>query len=181
MSDENNEHDHEGHAFVFPLQFGPTKEQVEQARMNNEANAHETRQFFDSLTAEQLKKLNGLFAMCYTSEGDAAQYFMGIISGFLDQKHKLCLACGKNHDEELHKFAPVEESKVSPTPVQSDKPVQDAAERFRLMDEYGLYEPSSGRFACRNCGTMYVSLEDRMLRRPGKAGCSGCIEREKWG
>jgi hypothetical protein len=34
---------------------------------------------------------------------------------------------------------------------------------------------------CNHCGTEYVSLADRALRSPGIEGCSGCIQKEKFG
>lgn len=166
MSDEN-ENEPEGH-FIFPFQFGPTKAQIEQMQMHQEANAHETRQFFDSLTEDQLRRLSSLFAICYTSDGDASQYYIGIISGFLDQKFKICLACGRNHDVELKAFSEAQPVDLTPTQRQS------------LLDMYEL-EIVGERFYCKGCHKEYVSLEDRMLRDAGQSGCEGCIEKEKWG
>lgn len=34
---------------------------------------------------------------------------------------------------------------------------------------------------CNNCGMMYPSLQDRMLKEPGLAGCTGCVQKTKWG
>lgn len=188
MSDEN-EHEHEHH-FQFPFLLGPTPEQIEHARMNHDMNAHETRQFFDGLTVEQLKKLSGLFSMCYASDGDAAQYFSGIITGFLDQKFNLCLACGKNHDEELNNFAPQRPSVVpyvdpsngrraccQTTEGKAHKADCDYLIEFNLEPDDG----DSEHVQCKGCGKWYVSVEDRMVKTPGIHGCDGCIEKNKWG
>jgi hypothetical protein len=34
---------------------------------------------------------------------------------------------------------------------------------------------------CNNCDMIYQSLQDRMLNEPGLGGCTGCIEKTKWG
>lgn len=36
-------------------------------------------------------------------------------------------------------------------------------------------------FKCNNCGITYQSIEDRELKRPGPGGCSGCVEKTKFG
>lgn len=36
-------------------------------------------------------------------------------------------------------------------------------------------------FICLNCKTHVQTIEDRMREVPGVAGCSGCIQKEKWG
>lgn len=172
MSDEHEDNPQGAH-FVFPFNLGPSKEQVEQMQMHQEANAHETRHFFDSLDEGQLRKLSGLFQACYQSDGDASQYFIGIIAGMLDQKFKVCLACGRNHDAELKDFAPAEEEEL---------PQKRAAEEtIELMKQYDVEILISGSLVCKNCETPIASLEDRMLRPPGTAGCPGCVEKEKWG
>lgn len=34
---------------------------------------------------------------------------------------------------------------------------------------------------CNNCGKIYSSLQDRMMKPPGIEGCDGCIHKVKWG
>lgn len=51
---------------------------------------------------------------------------------------------------------------------------------LELMERYGL-EIKNGYLYCIGCGTRYISLDDRMLRPAGPAGCKGCAEKAKWG
>ena len=188
MSDENEHEPQHPHGFAFHI--GPTPEQLEQIRMEGEANGHETREFFDSLTEDQLKKLSGLFHQAHTSEGHAALYYIGVISGFLDQKFNTCLACGKKHDEEL--------ANMTGQPVVNDPPqVRPNGSReccntpsggphhdlCPYMMEYNLEPDDDGseKAMCKNCKQWYANLEDRMLRPAGPAGCEGCRHKTKWG
>ena len=41
--------------------------------------------------------------------------------------------------------------------------------------------PDKDGVVCASCGLEYVSLEDRMLKKPGVEGCEGCIQAAKWG
>ena len=185
MNDENDEH--EGHAaFFFPF-MAPDPEAVERMKMEQSQSAHETREFFDGLTADQLRKLSGLFRTCATSDGEAAAYYMGIISGFLDQKFKLCLGCGQNHEEAL---AEMTGAVVDPEPAREPDseqqyliPQKGTIAYEKMMSTYGLEQDDDGsdRVMCKNCGKWYESLNDRARRSPGKSGCSGCINKEKWG
>lgn len=177
MSDDENENQPHPHFMQFFM--GPTPEQVEHARMNHEANAHETRQFFMSLNADQLRKLRGLLDVCYQTEGAAALNFMGITTALLDSKFDMCLACGKNHDKELADFG-------SGQTIKSDKPFTEASQDSRydpdLMKKYNMEYAENGiSIRCSECKAPSVSLEDRMLRAPGKEGCETCIQKEKWG
>ena len=67
----------------------------------------------------------------------------------------------------------------------------DSPARKAQMIAYNLREPNDGEVAldtpeekpviCLGCGTLYQSLEDRMLRRPGTSGCEGCVHKQKVG
>jgi hypothetical protein len=69
----------------------------------------------------------------------------------------------------------------------SDGFLTPSDEQERLIKEYNLddaYEvntdpPKFLGFICRGCGIVYVSLEDRMLRRPDE--CHGCFLKAKFG
>ena len=56
-----------------------------------------------------------------------------------------------------------------------------------LMDEYELddaYDAESKSFlgfVCKNCGALYSSLQDRLLKPAGRENCPGCIHKTKWG
>lgn len=180
MSDE---HEHEHHAFAF--QFGPSPEDVERARMAGEASGHETREFFDSLSAQQLRKLSSLFNHAANTEGNAAIYYVGLISAFLDLKFKECVACGKDHDKP---FEEMETSLLEPSKEESEDPElyvprKDTATYDKLMGMYNLEQDDDGsdKVMCRGCGQWYQNLKDRMRRKPGVDGCPGCIQKQKWG
>lgn len=181
MSDEHEEHEHNGFAF----QFGPTAEQVEQARMAGESNGHETREFFDSLNVEQLKKLSALFNHTANTEGNAAIYYIGLISGFLDLKYKLCVACGKDHDKMLADMSGQQDVLTEAVPLAVDHdpgfPVKDSAEYLKLMAAYNTEQDDDGsdRVMCKGCGLWYINLQDRALRP--KDGCHGCQQKSAWG
>lgn len=69
------------------------------------------------------------------------------------------------------------------TPAEPEPPATSDAD---AMMAYGLIHAEQTEdfpypFKCENCGTGYVSVQDRALRRPGPEGCSGCIQKAKWG
>lgn len=185
MNDENDENHEHQHAFIFPFPM-VDPEEMERARMEQSQNAHDTRDFFDSLTIDQLRKLAGLFRQAANSDGEAATYYMGLIVATLHYKHDLCMACGVNHDEILAGMSgPVED----PQPAREvDEPQYLFPEKGtpaydKIMATYGMEQDDDGsdRVMCSNCGTWYESLRDRAVRPPGKAECYGCVEKEKWG
>ena len=59
------------------------------------------------------------------------------------------------------------------------------AEANEAAAEWGLerFKSEDGviSYACINCGTHYVSIEDRALRPKGVEGCGGCIHKTKFG
>lgn len=70
-------------------------------------------------------------------------------------------------------------------PGVNDMSAEEAIEAYDVMQEYGLSasigERGGVQYNCNNCGQLYQSLEDRKLKKPGKEGCEGCIQKEKWG
>jgi hypothetical protein len=180
-SDESNEeHEHHHHP-IFAFQMGPPPEVLERMQMENEANAHETRHFLDSLTEDQLIKLGGIMQLCFSSNGAAAGYYQGVIIGILDYKYKVCLSCGRNHEEEFHEAVDTE----LPLKNTCCDTVRGRPHSYEcsLMVEYGLEPDDNGseHVQCKNCKQWYPSLEDRMLRPPGVKGCSSCQQKAKWG
>lgn len=185
MSDENEEHNH-NHPGVFAFQLGPTPEQIEQARMAGETNGHESREFFDSLNERQLRKLSGLLNHIVNTEGTAGVFYIGLISAFIDIKFGSCMACGKNHDDELAKMSGQkipDPDIIAPLNVDHDPgfPAKGTPEYDRLMVAYNTEQDDDGsdRVMCKGCGLWYINLQDRALRR--KDACHGCIEKAKWG
>jgi hypothetical protein len=147
--------------------FGSQEEAEEAARLSVAA-VHEARQrifrFMEELTPGDLGTFIEIL-MSITNEGASALHtLIGSATTIQKLKHNRC-ACGEDHDGEViaKETAKLEaEKKVD---VENDEPA---------MKEYGLERTPDGMLRCKNCKMGYVSLDDRMLRRPGIDGCSGC-------
>lgn len=179
MSDEENE----GNGLPFHvMHLGPTPEQIEQARMEASVNGHENLEFLLTLDSTQLRRLQGILHTCVQSDGLAAQYFIGLVSGILTLQHKICLVCGVDHDQALQDMGASPEKSEYPTGGQKF-PAKGTKMYHRYMADYGMERDDNGsdRVMCTNCSMWYESLEDRMLRKSDKTGCTGCMEKEKWG
>lgn len=191
--DENEEHEHEHGPHVFFQVGGPDPEMMERAKMEGEARSHEMRAFIDALDESQLEQFGALLQLCAIHK-KAITYYLGITSALLDSKFNRCLACGKNHDK------PFEEMEETSHPL-DEKIDEMVGESFNiyhccgstvgqphtygcpLMVEYNVEPDDDGsmRVMCKGCERWYENLEDRMLRKPGKAGCDTCVQKEKWG
>lgn len=173
MSDEN-EHNHEDEHPPHVAFFGPSPAQLEQMHLQGLANAHETKHFFDSLDEVQLRKLSGVLSQVIDTDGAAGNFFLGWIRVLLEKDHGVCSACGQKHGDELNEMLGAE---------QPEQPRTGPEDRVDLMREYGVEQDDDGslRVMCLNCKLWYETLEDRMLRPPGKPGCHGCIQKEKFG
>lgn len=156
--------------FMF---FGQPPEQVQEMidrqEMSHDELMHSFRRLIEELNEDQLHVLSTMLNVAGQNQW-FSHYYSGIISGILHAKFGVCAACGKKHDQELAEMAPAPEQKRS------------AKEIAQLMDEYNVhYTGSYLEVECNNCGKKYVSLDDRMLRSPDPSGCSGCVEKTKWG
>lgn len=141
------------------------KHALEHHIMHSEQNAHEVQEFFSSLDEQQLKNLRGLIKVIEMNES-AGGYYAGIIGGELLHRFGVCMACGKKHDEELKRMA-------------GEGP-SEKRDEATLRDEYRVILTGVGeQVQCTDCGLIYSSLEDRMLRKPDE--CSGCEQKAKWG
>lgn len=165
---------------VFMNMPPEVREIIEHHRMHAEQAAHDTTNFFDSMTEDQLRSLRGVLGVI-RSDPDSTPYFMGLVSSALQYKFGVCLGCGKKHDEELTKMAHPDvpsETRIS----DASKSKMTTTEYLNKCIEYRVHIRGDGpEVICNNCGVTYVSLEDRMLRRPDIEGCDGCIQKEKWG
>jgi len=179
MSDDH-EHDESNHSMGFLSFFAPpTPEEVERQELNAMSNAHAMHRFFGELKEDQIVKLIDLIKVVSAS-GPAAFYYIGFLSQRLDSDFGKCPACGKKHDEELAELI----GDGGPTePRTHTAKVQDNITYDHNMSLYDMEKDDDGspRVMCKNCGKWYENLADRMLRSPGVAGCSGCIEKTKWG
>lgn len=174
--------------FVFGEPPDEIKEELERAHdqrsMAVTAIQHDVHGFLRELSKDQLLTLRALINGM-SSDPAASAFFMGIITSLLDTTFGVC-PCGRNHDEELAAVAgPGDEMRVvgseeTEALVAEESPLPVIQEQAK-MDEYGLDYDEDGKLFCKNCGTKYVSIEDRMLKPPGTEGCSGCIQKSKWG
>lgn len=182
MSEHDDEHEHQPQGFAIPFSFfggpPPSQEQIDRQNMEAMANGHEVRQFIHGLDEFQLNKVISLIKIV-DSSSIAAYYYIGVVAEQLDTKYGKCMTCGKKHDEELAHLVgdggPAESS---------DSPAVKGTKKYdELMYLYNMEQDDDGsdRVMCKGCGKWYVSLADRMLRASGIEGCSGCIEKNKWG
>lgn len=159
---------------------------------------HEVRDFIIGLNADQRRTLTGIINVVSQAPG-SAPFYVGIISTIQDFKDNICFACGKNHDDMVGELL---ESAIKPEvanhpsmfkaaakPPSKEEVIQrinEAKDKVAepdegpSMEQYNLHLVK-GRLLCKNCGTEYVSVEDRALRPEGIKGCDGCIQKEKWG
>lgn len=139
-------------------------------QMTYEDAEHSIKQFLGELNEDQLVVLDKMLGVASKSEV-AGAFFQGRIESILELKFGVC-PCGGDHDPDKE-FA---------TSVDGDKTVKEIISEFDVekMAKYNLVD-DHGQIVCLNCGMEYASLEDRMRRAPGIEGCSGCLEKEKWG
>lgn len=168
------------------------REHEEKANMSQDAGHHSLISGLESMSQDQLLAVRSLLAGASSLGKAFAQYWDGLCVGMLYKVHNLCPGCGKNHDVELEKFVtpeaptPATDPDAVPEPdwsmphgrMISDMPMRT----LQAMQLYGLkLDTLNERVICENCGTPYPSIADRMLRRPGKENCEGCVNKEKFG
>lgn len=164
--------------FINPEDIPPeVRAQIEQFHMQTEQTAHDVRDFFASLDESQLRILRGLIRVM-DGNSSACGYYSGVCSTTLATRFGVCLGCGRKHDEELAEMS------GQPIPTQqnwADFVAGLPSELLQNLSDYHL-NLLPGRWptvACARCGIQYVSVEDRMLRKPDE--CSGCVQKAKWG
>lgn len=100
-----------------------------------------------------------------------------------------CAICLKNHDEEAAKAFAAPTQTVSPESVKDVFGI-DPHDQTRKLYEMTAEEwgcaispdyPEDMRVQCMNCKSMYPNLADRQMKPNGIEGCSGCIQKAKWG
>ena len=164
------------------------QEQFDRKIMNIEERYHAIRRALDEMSLEQLQAFDTILnQVAGSSDSPIASYYGGLISSTIYHRFGICSFCRVNHDEELTKVA-------APAPHQHDVKVEDilpssdlSVQDLANMSSYGLDDLRDEDtnellgFVCINCGLRYVSIADRMLRPPGIEGCSGCMQKAKWG
>lgn len=181
---------------------------LERQQMQVESARHDVARLFTEMDSESLLTLRHVLASIASSDEYAprlASYFEGLAVGLLTLKG-ICPGCGKNHEEELLKppakgddnlEVVVTTSEDTPTwPVAEDGTFIFSDEEKAQMEEYGLddayMQDEKGNhfigFACTRCVNsdgsprrLYVSIVDRMLRASDESGCTGCMDKAKWG
>lgn len=179
--------------FVFPDGFPEEAkaeiiEEHKRAIMAQDADAHQLLGFLTSLSFDDLKVLRAILRACQSGPA-VAGYYEGILSIMLAQKSGRCWACDKDHDADLAGIVAdrhVEHQHDEPEPehqtltdqpdgsvkVESFDPhaVQAQATEYRV-EFIGPVGPQCP-VRCLGCGLKYVSLADRMMKRPDD--CHGC-------
>jgi hypothetical protein len=161
--------------------FTSMQEQHDHAHQHNQVFIHRLHDWMDTITGEEnLRTLRDVLLAAGATEHDVGQMFLGIIAQRLKVEHNICIACNRNHDEELEKMQAQAElvnndwtsfiNNLDPSVIE-------------VMNELGVeFIPQQyPKIKCKNCGKEYVSLEDRMRRKPGADGCDGCQQKSAWG
>lgn len=165
---------------------------------------HRVQRLFTDMDPESLAAMRMVLHSCAEDQSRAA-FYEGVAAAILLVKHDVCSGCGVDHTKEaMEEILGRDVLDADPALDMSIHPpgmidVQDAtdeqedfAERIvtlhRNLAEFGVLpvnRPKDGDYngpvVCRSCGKEYVSLQDRMLEKPGIEGCEGCIEKAKWG
>lgn len=182
----------QGGGWWFPIGQPPPEvlaqmeAQKQHLHMHAQDNTHAIKQLLDDLSVDQLRALDLLVANCGNPMG--ASYFRGRIEAVLEVKHDVC-PCGESHNPDDLLERKVEDHNLPEDPISgaAERAANDMVEAIdydKLMDEYNVtpvQDELEGRVYCKGCGQHYISLEDRMLRKPGIDGCSGCQQKSAWG
>jgi hypothetical protein len=187
-------------------QLEAATKQNELRNMSIESSRHRMLAFLNGLDEEQLLCLKGMLHMMVADpDNETAGYYVGMVSHLLS-KFGYCPMCADKHSsvEDLLKPSPSEDNlekaqrdMVEATDDEPEELVRDTTKRdtghmavrvqYMLpedaanMSEYGLRAHGEGGYYCIGCNTKYPTIEDRMLRDPGPAGCHGCKQTTKWG
>lgn len=151
----------------------PSEEEQHQFEMAVMETRMRTQRFVDDMPKDDMKTfIEMLQTMADPHNGAAyAQFLLGTCTAIMRIKYKVCM-CGEDHlsTEHLGKVEAKEEFKLGAT----------SAGEEAAFTEYGM-ERVNGSLQCSNCKLPYVSMDDRMLRRPGMDGCHGCQEKSRHG
>lgn len=145
---------------------------------------HRVSNFIEGLNVEQISVLKIMFhglTVCTCGTGKHAAYYEGLLDAMGAAKFDICMGCGENHLESIQKLNEASE----PNP-HVDENAGKSGEEIDEADLMKLYEVKKVHDAgdvvqCVNCGYVYPSLKDRMMKDPGMENCPGCVEKTKWG
>lgn len=160
---------------------------IDMDQMNHQDRIHGIQSLITDMAddPDKLETFKGLVGLIGQGNTFGA-YYQGLVTGIqIKQGH--CM-CGESHNPEdlLNQEEPA--AKPAPPPMEQQPMREEQREYYEAkLKEYGLEEapvpgnPERTFLRCANCKTPSVSLEDRMLRKPGPGGCSGCQQKAKWG
>lgn len=157
--------------FIFPPGMPEEmKQQIEEMQerqeMANTSAKQQLSRFFQELTEDQVVALAEIFRICASVE-QAIHYYEGFTRAVLATRFNKWP--GWDDEPNVDTLVAVEMDSPSEVDVEA------------AMREYGLTRTEDGRLICDGCTREYISLEDRMLRAPGPDGCTGCVQKTKWG
>lgn len=182
--------------------FGGPEELAEQMKrhmdhqhMHHQDSIHAVKQFLDELNENQLEVLDLILTQSIQTEGMAGQHVRGQIRQILQIKYDIC-ACGESHNpdeilrEDRGPTIPNQDTTHKGKPIQDVELSDDLTDESLTQEEYlevcekfNVRPKANGtpKVICNGCETEYVSLEDRMRRKPGIDGCSACQQKSAWG
>lgn len=151
----------------------------QQRMVEDETLKLEVSNFIDSLTLDQAKSFLSVLGIIDAPE--ALHHVRGVVSGCLVWKHGVTMDGDDTPwsalTKDAHEDIPKDEQQFND--LMADAAKAENMDKYLLEEDFDPSAPTP--YKCRNCGLGYVSIEDRMLRSPGKAGCKGCVHKEKFG
>jgi hypothetical protein len=208
VSDDQHEHDEQPEgiqigSFLIPAPAGMVeaiRDRRDRMQMREQDMALAIENFFDDMTTDQLVTIREIINR---SGNGADTFYTGWVTSILHTRG-VCTGCGRDHMEDMlgDDHMPIQPPAVQvsdgptqmeiPFPSEDPPPSSPYTETDRIHDmlKYSMREPEEGEVAsgpnerpviCIPCGSLYQSLEDRMLRPPGVEGCEGCLNKQKWG
>lgn len=159
------------------------QQQIEQRHMELESFRHDIQRLFEELNQDHLLTLRHLLNHISLSEKAIfPAYLEGIAAATLKYRFNVCASCGVNHEEELLKENASHPDVADDEPLPTQLSLWEDEQAALSMDKFNVEPiPDSDAVKCRNCGQVYVSLADRMVKPPGVENCPGCIHKAKWG
>lgn len=149
----------------------PEEAQAEHERREMEFSSarHRVMNFIHSLSSDDLETFGIMTSMFADPEMGhvIANQYLGLVSTVQHFKFSRCV-CGADHGDPT--LAAAHDTERLEAELANN--VVLAHNSDPVMIEYRLEMRADRKFYCKGCGHQYVSLEDRMLRRPDD--CSGC-------
>lgn len=144
--------------FLPPEWKEQMKKEQEKRQMEADLSHIRINDFVSRLSLDDKKTLSGFLAACVDSD-HLGLYHLGRLSVLIEQESEqvipTCPVCLASHG--------------------------DANEGHKLMLKYKVnaINPDEPQVRCSNCGQVYSSLKDRMIKEPDD--CEGCLHKARWG